>query len=93
VQANVSRPTIASGSQGLHVRVTNAGQPIPGARVVAVVQDQGNNRTLDLGTTDNSGVATRSFDVGTPRGTVTISITVTTPDGRSVSASTSYSSG
>jgi hypothetical protein len=93
VQANVSRPTIASGSQGLHVRVTNAGQPIPGARVVAVVQDQGNNRTLDLGTTDSSGVATRSFDVGTPRGTVTISITVTTPDGRSVSASTSYSSG
>src|SRR5215204_475478 len=40
VQANVSRPTIASGSQGLHVRVTNGGTPVPGARVVAVVQDQ-----------------------------------------------------
>jgi hypothetical protein len=93
VQANVSRPTIASGSQGLHVRVTNGGQPVAGARVVAVVQDQGANRTLDLGSTDSSGVATRSFDVGTPRGTVTVSITVTTPDGRSVSASTSYSSG
>jgi hypothetical protein len=89
----VSRPTISSGSQGLHVRVTNGGVPVSGARVVAVVQDQGANRTLDLGTTDSSGVATRSFDVGTPRGTVTISITVTTPDGRSVSASTSYSAG
>lgn len=92
VQANVSRPTISSGSQGLHVRVTNGGQPVSGARVVAVVQDQGANRTLDLGTTDSSGVATRSFDVGTPRGTVTISITVTTAEGRSVSATTSYSS-
>jgi hypothetical protein len=93
VQANVSRPTISTGSQGLHVRVTNGGAPVSGARVVAVVQDQGANRTLDLGTTDSSGVATRSFDVGTPRGTVTVSITVTTPDGRSVSASTSYSAG
>ncbi|MFN0071554.1 MAG: SH3 domain-containing protein [Chloroflexota bacterium] len=93
VQANVSRPTISTGSQGLHVRVTNGGQPVSGARVVAVVQDQGQNRTLDLGSTDSSGVATRSFDVGTPRGTVTINITVTTPDGRSVSASTSYSAG
>lgn len=93
VQANVSRPTIASGSQGLHVRVTNGGNPVSGARVVAVVVDQGANRTLDLGSTDSSGVATRSFDVGTPRGTVTVNITVTTPDGRSVSASTSYAAG
>jgi hypothetical protein len=93
VQANVSRPTISSGSQGLHVRVTNGGTPVSGARVVAVVQDQSAPRTLDLGTTDSSGVATRSFDVGSPRGTVTVNITITTPDGRSVSASTSYAAG
>lgn len=93
VQANVSRPVISSGNQGLHVRVTQGGQPIAGARVVAVVQDPKGTKTLDLGSTDSSGVATRSFDVGSPQGTITIAITITTPDGRTANASTSFSSG
>lgn len=92
VSANVARPVISAGSQGLHVRVTQGGAPVAGARVVAVIQDRGATRTLDLGSTDSSGVATRSFDVGTPQGAVTINVTVTTADGRTGSAATSFTS-